>query len=467
MLGRPVLVDEFNRLKADPDAHRRGYALEQLLVQAFRKAHFKVEHNSGAASPRQTDLTATYGTDRYLIEAKWDSDPLNTSHIDDMRLARLGRTEGTVVGVIFSVNGFRDSAIHEVAARRERSVLLFGEVELEQILADPLELVRLLRIKRDELVVHGRAHLATSETTRRAKPRDSKDLPGTGVSLLDSRHHQVPYVTAGGEFGRFTFAQTVADIDWGFGVGFGVALDLPIRINDAEGIVELLYEMHRMGWVTDQPRWNIQQAQVNWHGVGARSFVETLRDWQSRTEALADPHHSEEVTYYDVCAGGFVTLTANLAAHDSRSVLHCNVSFQLAGVPLDANPIKHLYERFNVMGAPHFRSLNDRAVERYWPPRDDAVPLEVVGFIAERHAPGLDMECCDWVTGVAAKNPYLRRAAIPAPPDWPDHLSDSELLVCDLRSHHPLGEPRSSYHLYGWELARTSDALVVRIVVDW
>jgi hypothetical protein len=467
MLGRSVLLDEFNRLKSNPDAQRRGYALEQLLVQAFRNAHFKVEHNPGIATPRQTDLTATYGADRYLVEAKWEGEPVNSGHIDDMRLARLGRTEGTVVGVIFSVNGFRDSATHEVAARRERSVLLFGETELERVLATPEELLRLLRVKRDELVIHGRVHLEASESPKRGAPRDSHDLPGTGVFLLDADKQPLPYVTSGGRFGHFTFVQTLVDIDWGFGVGFGVALDLSVRVYDAEGIVDLLHEMHRMGWVTDQPRWNVQQADISWHGVGARSFVETLRDWQKRTEALERTHHTEEITYYDVCAGGFFTLTACVAYHETRVVNYCNVSFQLAGVPLDTNPIKHLYETFNVMGAAHFRSLSAPAARRYRPSPEDAVALETVGFITERDAFGLDGEERDWVTGIVAKNPYVRGSGVSATYDWSDYIEDSELLVCNLRSHHPLDQPRSDYHLASWQLAWTSDALVAHIIADW
>ncbi len=467
MLDHSVLLDEFNRLKSNRDAQKRGYALEQLLVQTFRKAHFKVEHNPGIATPRQTDLTATYGFDRYLIEAKWESEPLNSAHIDDMRLARLGRTEGTVVGVIFSVSGFRGSATQEVAARRERSVLLFGEAELERILANPEELLPLLRLKRDELVIHGRAHLEATESPKRGAPRESHDLPGAGVSLLDANQQPLPYVTSGGQFGQFAFVQTLSDIDWGFGAGFGVALDLPVKVYDAEGIVDLLHEMHRMGWVTDEPRWNIQQADVNWHGVGARAFLESLRDWQKRTEFLEQAHHTEEITYYDVCAGGFFTLTANVASHETRVVYHCNVSFQLAGVPLDPNPIKHLYETFNVMGAAHFRSLSAPATRRYRPALDDAVALEVVGFITEHHAPDLDGEERDWVTGIVAKNPYARGSGVSALDDWPGLLEDSELLVCDLRSHHPLDEPRRDYHLDRWELTWTSDALVARIVADW
>lgn len=366
-----------------------------------------------------------------------------------------------------SLSTCSELSIKEVAVRRERSVLLFGESELERVLTEPRELLRLLRLKRDELVIHGRAHLETSKPPKRGTPRDSRNLPPTGVSLLDAHKQPLPYVTSGGGFGQFTFVQTVTDIDWGFGTGFGVAIDLPVQVYDAEGIVNLLHEMHRIGWVTAQPRWNIQQAHANWHGVGANSFVETVRDWKKRTKALTDPHHTEEITYYDVCAGGFFTLAANVASHKSRAVYHCNASFRLAGVPLDPNPIKHLHEAFNVTVAAHFRPLNAPTVNRHWASRDDTVALEVAGFIIEHSAPDLGMDERDWVTGIVAKNPYIRGADVSKPDNWPNHLDESELLVCSLRSHHPLDEPRRDYRLHGWELAWTSDALVARVVADW
>jgi len=46
-------------------------------------------------------------------------------------------------------------------------------------------------------------------------------------------------------------------------------------------------------------------------------------------------------------------------------------------------------------------------------------------------------------------------------------VADSEYLVCDLRSWHPLSNPKSVYRLWNFESAWTSDALVVRPVADW
>jgi hypothetical protein len=46
-------------------------------------------------------------------------------------------------------------------------------------------------------------------------------------------------------------------------------------------------------------------------------------------------------------------------------------------------------------------------------------------------------------------------------------LEDTDVLVCDLRHHHPRDGRPYSYSLCGIERAWTSDALVCRPIVDW
>jgi Restriction endonuclease len=456
------LVDRYNQLKASADRHGRGRVFEHLLVDIFREAHFRVEHNPGAAKPRQTDLVATYGTDRYLIEAKWEQQPADISHIDAM-YSRLGRTESSVIGVIFSVAGFGATAVDEVSRNRQRPILLFGEPELLRVLARPEELVGLLRKKREQLVVHARAHL---EAAKRPKPRPARplsDLPGTDMKLLDLDHKELSYLATGGEFGQFVYVQDLPDIDWVPGSGNGVSLDMSIGPHTAEGIVDFLYELYRMGWVTERPRWSIQQSSANWHGIGAQSFVTALREWEKRTQNMPDAHHTEEVAYYDTCTGGYFSLTASIAHHASRVVYRCDLSFQLVGVPLDANPILHLHEVLDVSEPSYFRPRDEPSVTRHRRYEADAVLLEPVGYLVTPKTMGEEE---DWVTGIVAINPY-RDGDKNNPEGWPARVAQSELLVCDLRSHHPLDAPRDGYKLFGWETTRTSNALVARVVADW
>lgn len=93
-------------------------------------------------------------------------------------------------------------------------------------------------------------------------------------------------------------------MDWAFGSGSGVSLEVPVRPYDEDGIVQLLHELNSMGWTSAGPRWNIQQSGANWHGVGAWEFVEALRAWKKREQSLDDAHHSEQVSYFDTCQGG-------------------------------------------------------------------------------------------------------------------------------------------------------------------
>ncbi len=67
-------------------------------------------------------------------------------------------------------------------------------------------------------------------------------------------------------------------------------------------------------------------------------------------------------------------------------------------------------------------------------------------------------------------NPYYsadRRRPTTLDDEAPIALVETAVLVCDLRSHHPLSEPPDSYHLIGAEWAWTSDGLVLRVRADW
>lgn len=111
-------VGRFNQLESSTRPQQRGVEFEHLLADVFRQAHFQVVRNAGAAKPRQTDLVATYGPDHYLIEAKWEQHPADVSHIDGVR-SRLGRTAGTVIGVIIAVGGSLRIAPQTVALQGE------------------------------------------------------------------------------------------------------------------------------------------------------------------------------------------------------------------------------------------------------------------------------------------------------------------------------------------------------------
>ncbi|MFE5893214.1 restriction endonuclease [Streptomyces sp. NPDC056462] len=463
------LLADFKQLGALSSTHRRGYQLEVLLEQLFRRAHFRVDRNASVAKPRQTDLVARYGETWYVIEAKWLSGPASVDVFDAVRSRMERAASSAVIGVIISVNGFTDDAVEDLRVRRDRGpILLFGEEELTQVLSTPRSLVNLLQVKREELITHGRVHLAAAPRPRRRR-RPATDLPGSEVRLLDRDLQPLRYVTSGGGFGEFVFTEELPDVDWAFGSGSGVSLDVPVRPFNQDGIVELLYGLDSMGWTSAAPRWNLQQSGANWHGVGAREFVEALRAWKEREKTLDDAHDTEQVSYFDTCqGGGFYTLTASIAMHHFRSVYDCHLSFQLPGVPMDFQPIRHLFEQFDAVAFSYFRPLSSPAVVRHHP--EERVALEAVGYVVSHS----DLELAEtdgvpteWVTGLVVRNPHRRERGKSDSEEWPGRVTESELLVCALRSHHPVSEPKAAYHLCSWEYARTSEVVVLRPVADW
>ncbi|MEU5216500.1 restriction endonuclease [Streptomyces sp. NPDC020807] len=479
MAWESVLVSEFQRLQSSPDAHRRGRKFEELLERLFQNAHFRVQRNPGTARPRQTDLLASYGDTWYLIEAKWEKAPINVDTFDAVR-SRMERAVPSAVGVIISMSGFTDTVIPEVEKfRGKQPILLIGPKDLLQVLRAPESLANLLRIKREELMVHGRVHLS-EETTRRARRRSVSDLPAAALTVLGVDQQPLPYVTKEGGFAGLVFAHDLPDVDWVIAGGRGVTLDLPVSRIDERGLIDLVHTLNSMGWTTSQPSWSIRQLNVGWHGTGAREFVGVLAARAERYQDLPEEevHHSEQVTYFDTCAGGgFYTLSADISTDGSR-VTGCNVSFQLVGVPVDVHPLRHLFEQYDAMPVGFFRPLAGASVTRGNLEADE--PLQAVGYVVSSDtfpdgalvgdlagsAAGSDPPE-RWVTGIVARNPYFKADGALTPEGWPSVLATSEVIVCALRSHHPLTKIPDAYSLVSWERARTSDAEVFRPVADW
>ncbi|MGW1160521.1 restriction endonuclease [Streptomyces sp. NPDC002519] len=460
---RSELLQEFHGLRSSSNAHQRGHKLEELLERAFTKAHYRVIHNAGIAKPRQTDFAVTSRSERYLVEAKWEKGPIDVSVVGGIR-DRMSRTDASVVGVLMTVSDINSEAAQDIVVRRDRGlVLVFNEPDILKVLDDPHELERLLRHKHDELVIHGRLDRGVRPGEKVAKPvRRRKSLPGSHFKLIDKAHRPMPWFAGPGGFSPTVFALGLPDVDWVPGSGSGVSLDMSVSAWNQPELFDLLHELSETGWMTSQAHWSIKQHGCNWHGTGSLPFVEALKQWKRRTEDLRDPHHSEEFAYFDTCDGGFYTISGSLSAGRERQLLRCNVSFQLSGIPLDPGPLQHLYARFEVPRRGHFRPLLERSIARGW--IRSRVPLDVVGYVTEPDLYGHYND--DWVVGIIVGNPFFN-SVIDSPEGWPSQLSESGVLVCDLRSHHLLSEPREAYELVSFEHAWTSDAQVLRLSADW
>jgi hypothetical protein len=459
------LSEEFEGLKAMTDAHARGRQFE-AFVERLRTARFRVHRNPGTARPRQTDLLATGGGRTYLIEVAWDSSPGDVDDVDSLR-TRLEDTPADVVGVLVNVAGFSKNARKRVEAKRSRHVLLLDKDEIERVVGNPLSLPRLLRSKERHLLVHAKALLGESEPAPSFRADPGWPVTRTALVWPDGRREGV--LRCGGDFGQFVFVQDVPDIDWASHGSFGVDLDVQFVTFDAPHLVRVMQAMNDLGWVTHKGHWSIQQAAANWHGFGIEAFVEGVLSWEKRYKNVERLHHTEQVIYQDTCVDGFYVLAADISASEDRAISYSEIALQLHGVPLDTAPFVDLCDLLDVDFPQYFRPRNKASVVQHGVRRGE-VPVSPLAWVVEEDELEEDPDERDWVTGVVVENPFRGRgttSARGAPDWWPGHLLDSEMLICALRSWHPLGRRGSSYALQRCELVEMPEALLVRLVADW
>jgi hypothetical protein len=338
--------------------------------------------------------------------------------------------------------------------------------ELEDAVSWRGDLPRLLRRKRDSLMIHREVLVASHIKKRRKAGRlQPGQLAPTATEFVFPDGRRSTSLSCRGDFGQFVFVTELPDIDWVPASGAGVSVDIPISLSGEADLVAIVNRLSDMGWTTDNARWSIQQATTNWHGLGGQSFVDALADWANRYKPLKVIHHSEELCYFDVCDGGFYSLTANIAASKPRIVRHADLSFQLTGIPLDMEPLSQLCHTFEIDAPVYFRPRETASVSRDREPSSERPMVEPVAFIVDANNIWEDdAEDDESVAGIVVRNPNYRRRVL----DWlPEMLTGSEFLVCDLKSWHELGAIKSTYRLCSCESAWTSDALVVRPRVDW
>jgi hypothetical protein len=444
-------------------AQKRGYELERLIARLFRGGHFNVRIDPKGTRPRQSDLIATRGAKTYVIEVKWQKRPAGPSVIDGLRSRLAGMPPGAI-GILISIGGVSAGAEKVLRDGRHAGVVVaIDEEALIGLLGAPDDLGRALLDIEERFVVDGELVAPDPILARREGLAEKRfalasaefAIPGDGRGVV---------ISAGGEIDSTTFTRELADIDWVTAGGHGVSLDLDVEVHDQDDILWLLGELTEIGWAGGSGQWSLSQTDVNWHGLGAAGLAAALIGWKERYRDLDRVHHTERLAYVDSVPDGFYTLLVDLSATDSRRAFHIALSFQLAGIPLDASPYRRLAWALAPQSAPYFRPRSESSVERVFF-HSDPIPLKTVGTVIARED---DDPAEDWVCGVVAKNPFEED---PGLLERFDRLGDLRLtepgiLICDLGDWHLADQPRA-YALTGIEWAWSSDVLVLCPRANW
>ncbi len=154
------IVSEYVTLLSKGEPQARGFKLEKVLKELFQlfdldpKASFRIvgEQIDGAFSFEGTD---------YLLEAKWQQEPVGAAELDGMA-GKLSRKLDNTLGLFLSVNGYSEDAVRAHSSGR-RLVLLMDGSDLMAVLEGRIDLVQLLLRKRRHASETGNIYLRIHE----------------------------------------------------------------------------------------------------------------------------------------------------------------------------------------------------------------------------------------------------------------------------------------------------------------
>lgn len=154
------LQTAFSLLISSDDYQKRGYQLEKILKKLFTlfdldpKASFKV-------TGEQIDGAFTFANTDYLLEAKWQKEPVSTKELDSFS-GKLGRKLENTLGLFLSINGFSDDSVKAHTTGRKLMILVDGS-DLMAVLECRIDLIQLLLRKRRHASQTGNIYLKIHE----------------------------------------------------------------------------------------------------------------------------------------------------------------------------------------------------------------------------------------------------------------------------------------------------------------
>lgn len=151
---------EFLALLTEENSQKRGYRLEKILKELFQlfdldpKASFRItgEQIDGAFSFEGTD---------YLLEAKWQKNPIDAKELDSLA-GKLSRKLDNTLGLYLSINGYSEDAV-KVHSSGRRLIILMDGSDLMAVIEGRIDLVHLLLRKRRKAAETGNIYLRIHE----------------------------------------------------------------------------------------------------------------------------------------------------------------------------------------------------------------------------------------------------------------------------------------------------------------
>ncbi|QDN79467.1 restriction endonuclease [Streptomyces sp. S1A1-7] len=443
-------IDEFTALQKEVNPQRRGVAFERFLLRLVRASGLHAELNAPISLPRQTDLVASYGTQSYLIEAKWEKNPVSVEVVDSVE-SRLRRTHPSVVGVIISMSGFSSSCIEEVVRKRgDRAIVLLDRNDIAAAVEEPVKLRWILRTKHQRLVRSANVWF-----------HDPVDLKGSPFwmgpqddysELVDIDGKSIPWFTNESGGSSVIFGSPRISVDEVEKRGVAVVKLFP-DLHDLNSLTRLLTHLHDSGRCERFFRWVLSDRIKTWHGVGRASLTKAL---ELVPKGQIEPI-SDGFGVWLHCHGGteseFWALTADI--YPDQYIDICELSFVKAELPLDLTRFHQISDAYGSWW--ESRVTWDYGVDFCWGSIEPQVKLDVAGYLVSKRQSQTG-ETERLIMGVIARNPFSRRAPFRKSGVFDPKWTELSHVLCQVAPWHKWSERSGAYFAHTWILASSGGA---------
>jgi len=155
------LKDHFYAYFANPNRQERGYALEEILYELFDLFDLSPRGPFNRTG-EQIDGAFLWGSEHYLLEAKWQSKPVNAADLRDLDGA-VGSSLDNTLGLFISLNGFSDEGVRQYLTGHRPRIFCMDGADLAAVLEQKIELPDLLQRKKDLAVEKQRIFVRVNE----------------------------------------------------------------------------------------------------------------------------------------------------------------------------------------------------------------------------------------------------------------------------------------------------------------
>lgn len=140
------LKTEYYSLFSSENPQKRGYHLEKIVANLFKNSDIDYhESYRNDTNTQQLDGYFRFEGFDYLVEIKWEKDPINSSKIASLK-QKVDTKLTSTRGLFISVNGFRDEVIQDFSNRDSKILFMDGQ-ELSYILENRISLYEALKVK--------------------------------------------------------------------------------------------------------------------------------------------------------------------------------------------------------------------------------------------------------------------------------------------------------------------------------